>query len=106
MCRYALFLLSQSHLMEQLTCVQVSSRSSQSFIQMERSMSTAFETMVGENLLIASQKGRQLAIEQGNYHNGIPAITVMVDPGWSKHSHKRTYVQCQFRCWGDIWFGN
>ena len=61
------------HLMEQLTCVQVPSLSSRSFIQMERSMGTAFEAMVGENLLIVGQKEKQLAIEQGNYNNGIPA---------------------------------
>lgn len=45
--------------MEQLTCVQVPSLSSQSFIQMERSMGTVFEAMVGENLLIAGQKEKQ-----------------------------------------------
>ena len=54
-------------------------------------MGTAFEAMVGENLLIAGQKEKQLAIEQGSYHNGIPAITVVVDGGWSKRSHKHTY---------------
>ena len=79
------------HLMEQLTCVQVPSLSSQSFIQMERSMGAEFEAMVGENLLIAGQKEKQLAIEQGNYHNGVPATTVVVDGGWSKRSHKNSY---------------
>ena len=79
------------HLTEQLTCVQVPSLSSRSFIQMERSIGTTFEAMVGENLLIAGQKEKQLAIEQGDYHNGIPAITVVVDGGWSKRSHKHTY---------------
>ena len=77
--------------MEQLTCVQVPSLSSQSFIQMERSMGAEFEAMVGENLLIAGQKEKQLATEQGNYHNGVPAITVVVDGGWSKRSHKHSY---------------
>ena len=54
-------------------------------------MGTAFEAMVGRNLLIAGQKEKQLAIEQGNYHNGVPAITVVVDAGWSKRSHKHSY---------------
>ena len=39
-------------------------------------MGTAFEAMLGENLLTGGQKEKQLAIEQGNYHNGIPAIIV------------------------------
>ena len=69
------------HLMEQFTCVQVPSRSCWSFIQMERSLDTAFEAMVGENLLIAGQKVKQLAIQQENYHNVVPAITVEVDAG-------------------------
>ena len=58
---------------------------------MEHSLGTAFEAMVGENLLIAGQKEKQLIIEQENYHNGVPAITVVVDDGWSKHSHKYSY---------------
>ena len=64
---------------------------SRSFIQIERSMGTAFEAMVGENLLIACQKEKQLAIEQGICHNGVPAITVVVDAGWSKRNHKHSY---------------
>ena len=79
------------HLMEQFACVQVPSLSCRSFIQMERSLGTAFEAMVGENLLIAGQKEKQLAIQQENYHNGVPAITVVVDGGWSKRSHKHSY---------------
>ena len=76
------------NLTEQLTCVQVSTIS---FIHLESIMGATFEAMVGQNLLIAGQKERQLAIELGNYHNGVPAITVVVDAGWSKLSHKHSY---------------
>ena len=58
---------------------------------MECNIGTALEAMVGENLLIAGQKEKQLATEQENYHNGVPAITVVVDVGWSKYSHKHSY---------------
>ena len=51
-----------NHLMEQFACVQVPSLSYRSFIQMECSLGTAFEAMVGENLLIAGQKEKQLAM--------------------------------------------
>ncbi len=34
---------------------------------------------------------RQLAIERGEYHEGVPAITVVVDGGWSKRPHKHFY---------------
>ena len=58
---------------------------------MECCIGTAFEAMVGENILIAGQKEKQLATEQQNYQNGVPAIKVMVDAGWSKCSHKHSY---------------
>ena len=32
-----------------------------------------------------------LAEERGDYHDGVPAITVIVDGGWSKRSHKHSY---------------
>ena len=47
--------------------------------------------MAGENLLIADQKEKQLAIQQENYHNGVLAITVVMDADWGKCSHKHFY---------------
>ena len=79
------------HLKEQLACIQVPSLSTPSFINLERSMGTTFEAIVSTQLLTAGKMERQLAIAQGNYHNGVPAITVVVDAGWSKRSHKHSY---------------
>ena len=79
------------HLKEQLACIQVPSLSSPTFINLEHTMGTAFEATVSTQLLTAGQMERQLAIAQGNYHNGVPAITVVVDTGWSKRSHKHSY---------------
>ena len=39
----------------------------------------------------AGAEEKQIAIEQGRSHHGIPAITVIVDGGWSKRSHKHSY---------------
>ena len=39
----------------------------------------------------AGQEECRLAIERGDYHQGIPAITVITDGGWSKHKHKHPY---------------
>ena len=36
-------------------------------------------------------KEREHAISMNSYHQGIPAITVVVDGGWSKRSHKHSY---------------
>ena len=54
-------------------------------------MGAAFEAIVSKQLLTAGQVEKRLAIEKGNYHNGVPAITVVVDAGWSKRSHKHSY---------------
>ena len=47
-------------------------------------MGTTFEEIVSKQLLAAGQAERELAIANGSYHNGVPAITVVVDAGWSK----------------------
>ena len=39
----------------------------------------------------AGQEECRLAIERGDYHQGIPAITVNTDSGWSKRTHKHSY---------------
>ena len=62
------------HLKEQLACIQIPSLSGPSFIEMERTMGAAFEGIVSIKLLTASQVEKQLSIEKGSYHNGVPAI--------------------------------
>ena len=39
----------------------------------------------------AAAEERKLAVEKGSFHEGVPAITVIVDGGWSKRSHKHSY---------------
>ena len=39
----------------------------------------------------AGKAERELAIQQNSYHQGVPAITVVVDDGWSKHTHKHIH---------------
>ena len=45
--------------------------------------------VVGLPLAVNGEK--ELAIEQGDYHEDIPAITVITDGGWSKRSHRHSY---------------
>lgn len=42
-------------------------------------------------MLAAGREEKQLAEERGDLHEGIPAITVVLDGGWSKRSHKHSY---------------
>lgn len=34
---------------------------------------------------------REMAIERYDFHQGVPAIIVVADSGWSKQSHKHSY---------------
>ena len=80
-----------SQLEEQLSCVTVPALSKKSFMHLECSLGTLFEATVSQQLLSAGKQERQLAVLNGCYHNGVPAITVVVDAGWSQRSHKYSY---------------
>ena len=66
---------------------------------MPKSMFIATERLIGDNLhdlLVAKmaeagQEEKRQAIERGDYHQGVLAITVVGDGGWSKRSHKHSY---------------
>ena len=57
----------------------------------ERFVSDSIKDQLTEKLLAAGEKERRLAIERGDFHQGVPAITVAVDGGWSKQCHKHSY---------------
>ena len=46
---------------------------------------------LGESMKTAAEEKKLYSITNNRYHQGIPAITVIVDGGWSKRSHKHTY---------------
>ena len=39
----------------------------------------------------AGQEEKKIAEENGRFHEGVSAVTVIVDGGWSKRSHKHSY---------------
>ena len=39
----------------------------------------------------AGKEEREIAIANNSYHQGVPAIKVIVDGGWSKRTHKYSY---------------
>ena len=42
-------------------------------------------------MISAGKEEREIVITNNSYHQGVPAVTVIVDGGWSKHSHKHSY---------------
>ena len=63
----------------------------QTFCILERKLGGLFEEVVTSELLAAGLEEKRIAIEKGEYHNNVPSITVVVDAGWSKRSHKHSY---------------
>ena len=47
--------------------------------------------LLQESMKVANQEERAIAISKGRYHQGVPAITVIVDGGWSKRCHRHSY---------------
>ena len=80
-----------AHLEEQLMCLDIPSLSTHSFVHLEKSLGTALESLVTEELLSAGKEELEYAINNNIKYEDVPACTVIVDGGWSKRSHKHSY---------------
>ena len=69
---------------------QMSAMRTQTFTVLERKLGGLFEEVVTSELLAAGEEEKRIAIEKGD-HEDILSITVIVDGGWSKRSHKHSY---------------
>jgi len=58
---------------------------------MERTLRLYLKSLVMEQFLSAGQEEKQLAIANNSFDEGMPAITVIVNGGWSKRAHKHSY---------------
>ena len=61
------------------------------FMASERKIGEWWWALLKESIKLAGEEEKAIAIAQNRYHQGIPAITVIVDGGWSKCTHKHTY---------------
>ena len=62
-----------------------------SFISTERDIGEWWRTELVETMKAAGKAEKQLAEQRGDYNEGIPSVTDIVDGGWSKCSHKHSY---------------
>ena len=46
---------------------------------------------LNDSIIEAGKEEKRLAEEAGEYHQGVPSITVVVDGGWSKRAHRHSY---------------
>ena len=61
------------------------------FISTERDIGECWKQILLSSMAEAGQEGKKIAKENGRFHEGVPAVTVIVDGGWSKRSHKHSY---------------
>ena len=80
-----------SHLEETMSVLGVPAPANKTFVQTERDIGEWWQENLWESMLEAGREEKRLAEERGDLHHGVPAITVVVDGGWSKRSHKHSY---------------
>ena len=80
-----------SHLEESMGVLGVPVMTKASFINTEREIGQWWKEKLTESMLEAGREEKRLAEERGSFHEGVPAITVIMDGGWSKRSHKHSY---------------
>ncbi len=82
-----------SQLEETMSVLGVPVMTKASFIDTERCIGEMWTQELSDSMIKAGKEEKCLAMDRGTYHEGIPAITVIVDGGWSKRSHKHSYMQ-------------
>ncbi|XP_021375757.1 uncharacterized protein LOC110464719 [Mizuhopecten yessoensis] len=61
------------------------------FSAIESDIGDLWNDCLKEDMIAAAAEERELAVQSGDFHDGVPAITVICDGGWSKRSHKHSY---------------
>ena len=80
-----------SSLEEVLVTLGIPSLTKRMFTEIERCLGTSFEQLLLALMIKTEKEEKQMAKQDNNYHEGVPAITVIVDGGWRKRSHKHSY---------------
>ena len=76
---------------ETMAAINVPGISKKTFIKIENQIGASWEKILADEMLAAGNEEKKLALERNDMVNGYPAITVIVDGGWSKRSHKHSY---------------
>ena len=74
-----------------LTPMNVPGLNKRLYTEIEQFLSDTIRDLLPETMTAAGEQECKLTLEKGDYHQGVSAITVVVDGGWSKCSHKHTY---------------
>ena len=80
-----------SQLNELLATVGVPGMRQDQYSSLETTIGDHWREVLQQEMMEAAAEERRLAIERADFHQGVPAITVVCDGGWSKRSHRHTY---------------
>ena len=76
-----------SKLEEILSVIGVPVMTKKSFIGTQRDIGETWRCALKQSMMKTGQREREIAIQKGNFHEGVPTITVIVDGGWSTRVH-------------------
>ena len=62
-----------------------------SFVHSEQYIGEWWWELLQESMKAAGEEEKNMAIANNNFHQNVPAITVIVDGGWSKRTNKHNY---------------
>ena len=80
-----------SCLQQVMASVGVLSMSNQHLPQWRGIITEGLQVHLSKSMIATSKEEHRLAVENDDYFQGVPAITVIADGGWSKRSHKHSY---------------
>ena len=80
-----------ARLNETAAALDMPGMSKKTFSNIEMQIGNVWESNLAYEITRAGVLEREMAIERSDSFEGIPAITVTVDGGWSKRSHKHSY---------------
>ena len=78
-------------LQETMSVLSLPTMTKKSFMAAEKRIGEWWWSHLQESMKSAGVIEKGFAVSQNRYHQGVPAITVIVDGGWSKCSHKHSY---------------
>ena len=80
-----------SDLNETLGTMNVPMMSDTMFTALEQKIGLWWNDMLKDEMAKAGAEEKRIAVEKESFHEGVPAISVICDGGWSKRTHKHTY---------------
>ena len=80
-----------SQLQQVMASVGAPSMSKSTFTSTERYVTEEIKSLLAHSMVEAGKIEQQYAIENEQYFQGVPSITVITNGGWSKRSHKHSY---------------